>query len=285
MKKLPLLFLVAISFNPKLIKKVGECSGAADGQQSIYLLKQWHLPPSVNTKAEALGTAHPQKENQTQIYDQLSEWVKAGSIDRILAEGCEGDLTQLKEAYQGWTLRDLKSHANESKFNEILSHPVLKIFAKYQSSVSAYCGDNLTEIKKSQLALSDARADIGYYSRLEQYRKDPAKLKPYLDGVTETYHLKKETKVEDALFALKLDLKASIKQFQTSTHERDLSFLKSLPKRDLSKKPTIVVIGGLHTQDLKQIFEENKLPCLIFEPLSYQNDEEAMLNKLNSLNP
>ena len=279
--KVPVVFALALSFNPKLIKKVDVCTNVADGKAPIvYVLKQWHLPPSVDTKTNPPAKPLPQTKNQTQIYDQLSEWVRSGSIDTAVAEGCEGELgPKMKEAFQGWSYSDLEAHVNDKNYSEILAHPVLKLQAKFPKDVHSICGDSLSEIKRSQLALSDARADVGYFARLSENLDQPAKLKPYLDGAIEAYHLPEKTTGVEALKEVARDLKKSLDLFQDSTHERDLSFVRKINTAD-SKKPAVLVVGGLHAEDLKEILEKKKMNCVIFEPLAYQNDEEALSRKL-----
>ena len=278
-----LFFSVAVSFNPKLIRPVDVCAPSSEKSPMVYVLKQWHLPPEVNTKLRQDAKPLPQTKNQSQIYAQLSEWVNEGTIDTAVAEGCEGEIgPKLKLSFQGWSYEDLLAQVNDAKFGEILAHPILKLQAKYPKKIKALCGDSLSEIKRSQLALSDARADVGYFGKLSENQDHPQKLKPYMDGVIEMYHLKSDATYPEALKALTVDLKKSLNLFQDSTHERDLSFVRKINTAD-SKKPTVLVVGGLHALDLKEILEKKKMNCQIFEPLAYQNDEEALSSKLNSL--
>ena len=279
------LAVAALPMNAKLIHSVDTCAPVADAKKpAVVIIKQWHLPPSVNTKTAAPGRAPlPQAKNQKEIYEQLSAWVKSSSIDAVIAEGCEGEITpKFKDVFQGWSYADLDARKNDKDYPAILSHAVVKLKVSYPDQVKALCGDSLNEIKKSQVALSDSRADVGYFSKLSENQNNPAKLKPFMDGVIEAYKLKSDATVLDAEKALALDLKSSLTRFQDSTHERDLSFVRKVSLAD-SQKPVVIVIGGLHAQDLKQILEDKKMNCVIAEPVSYQNDEEAMNSKLKSL--
>jgi hypothetical protein len=279
----PVMMAIAVSFNPKLVHVVDQCAVSTQKSPTVYLVKQWHLAPNTNTKLNPPVKPLPQTKNQTQIYDQLGEWVQNGVLDTAIAEGCEGEVgPKLKEAFQGWTYEDLTKHVNDKNYSELLAHPVLKFQAKYSSKAKSYCGDSLSEIKRSQVALSDARADVGYFGRLSENQDKPEKLKPYLDGVIEMYHLRANSGYTDALKAVAIDLKKSLDIFQDSTHERDLAFIRKINTVD-SPKPTVLVVGGLHAQDLKDSLEKKKMNCVIFEPLAYQNDEEAMSKKLKSL--
>ncbi len=273
------------AFDAKLLKKVDTCAPQAANAPTVYLVKQWHLPPQANTKTPSKGvTTLPQAVNQEQIYQQLIAWVESAQIDTMIAEGCEGEITpQFKEVFQGWSYSDLEARAKDADYAKILAHAVVKAEVKSTDKVSSFCGDSLSEIKRSQAALSDARAAVGYFSRLSEHRDHPEKLKPYLEGVREVYSLPKDASVTVALKAVANDLKKSLDQFQKSTHERDLAFVRKI-NQVKSNKPIALVIGGLHAQDLKAIFGEKKINCLIFEPLAYQNDEEAMRETLkNSL--
>ena len=283
-RALSFVFVASVlSFNPQLMKKIGACATVSDGKaQTVYLVKQWHLPPSITAKLKRIEP-FPQEKNQTQIYGQLAEWIKASSLDTAIAEGCEGEIDDnFKPAFQGWSYADLKQHAHDPDFNKILSHVVVKLKARYPSELHAACGDKLSEIKNAELALSDARADVGYLSRIEEHKNDPVKLKPYLDGAIEAYHLKAGTTVRDAEDSLVIDLRKSLKSFEDSTHERDLSFVQKITAIH-SAKPTVLVVGGLHATDLKTILESQKMNCEILEPLAYQNDEEALNQKLKAL--
>jgi hypothetical protein len=282
-KSLPLLFAVAVSFNPKFLKQVGTCTPGSERSPTVYVVKQWHLAPTVNTKTNPPAKPLPQTANQTEIYNQLSEWVKNGTIDTAIAEGCEGEVgPSLKDAFQGWSYSDLQAHVTDKNYPELLAHPVLKLQAKYPKQAKSFCGDNVTEIKKAQLAMSDARADVGYAARLEEYENNPAKLKPYLEGVISVYQLKSTTTEKEAELAVSADLKKSMETFQATLHTRDLSFAQKIETVN-SPKPTALVIGGLHTQDLKAVFESKKMNCVIFEPVSYNSDEELLSKKLIGL--
>jgi hypothetical protein len=284
-KSFNVLFAVsALSFNPKWVKEVDHCTKTPENTNpEIIILKQWHLIPSANTKNPPKeAKPFPQAQNQIEIYGQVSEWVNHGEVDTVIAEGCEGKIdSSTKEAYQGWNFSDLVAKSKDSKYSEILAHPVMKLKVKYPN-LNAICGDNLAEIKKSQLALSDARADVGYETRLTENKEDPKKLKIYLEGAREAYSLPKDASVEDVIKAVKNDLKASIQHFQDSTHARDLSFVKAMTHSD-SKKPVVMVVGGIHAEDLKKILNESKLNCTVVAPISYQNDEEGMTDKLKAL--
>lgn len=273
----------AALYNPKWVTKLSECRSAGDGARVVYLLKQWHLEPSANTHDPK--KTYPQAENQYQIYEQLLDWQNNKQIDTLVAEGCEGAPmgSGFKPVFNGWSRTELESHAStDANYDQILTHSILKLEAKVKTGVHALCGDNLESIKKSQLALSDARGDLGYLSRLSELKDQPEQAKTYLDGTIEALKLKSDSSIQDAIAALRKDLKNSLARFNEATHARNLSFIKTI-KASKSVKPVVLVIGGLHTADLKALLEENKLNCVVFEPLAYKNDEDALVQSLKKL--
>ena len=273
------------AFNPKLLRQTDQCASVT-GERTVYLIKQWHLDPTVNTKDQKPKNPPPQAKNQIQIYDQLLEWQKNKAIDTVVAEGCEGgDIDEkFKPIFNGWSFQDLKAKSSDAHYHyeQILSHSVVKLEAKVGDAVHALCGDDLSEIKKSQVALSDARGDVGYLSRLSEFKDQPDRAKTYLEGTIEALKLKSDATAPEAIKALALDLKSTLSRFSDSTHERDLSFVRKI-KQAKTDKPVVLVVGGLHASDLKQILEDKKLNCLIFEPVSYKNDEESLNQSLLQL--
>ena len=77
-------------------------------------------------------------------------------------------------------------------------------------------------------------------------------------------------------------MKATLGRFSDSTHERNLSFTRKINQAKTSK-PVVLVIGGLHANDLKQVFESKKMNCVILEPMAYQNDEESLNQNLQKI--
>ncbi|MBC7396771.1 MAG: hypothetical protein H7333_04940 [Bdellovibrionales bacterium] len=272
------------NFDPALLKQVDQCKTHSNLFPTVYLLKQWHLPPQTNTRIPSKENASlPQTANQEQIYNQLSTWVKEGVVDTVIAEGCEGEIdSQFKEVFQGWSFQDLEKRSKEPDYSRILAHPVVKLEAKYGAQVRSLCGDNSLEIKNSQLALSDARAAVGYYSRLNQFKDKPELLKPYLEGARQVYTLPETASVSLALKTVAEDFKKSWTRFEDSSHQRNLAFSEKAASAS-TKKPIPLVIGGLHVRDLKKALERKKLNCVIFEPLAYQNDEETMQDNLKKV--
>lgn len=290
MKSVNLLLIAAFGFSitpafggaaqPDLLKKIESCTQTSSPIH-VWLVKQWHLSPSVDTHAhrDLKPKAAP---NQREIYDQLAAWVQQKKVDTVLAEGCEGEITEaFKPVFNGWSYSDLAAQVSLSGFDAIPTHAVVKLEAKMTDQVLSMCADDLNEVKKGQLALSDMRGDAGFLSRLQQYRDNPHMAEFYLDGVKDSFHLKKRPTVSNALRLVKDDLKKSFQKFQNSLQARDRKVIRTILSQK-TKKPIVVVFGGLHADDLKSQMEKQKLNCKIYEPLHYANDEEKLMDELKS---
>lgn len=273
-----------ISFNPKLLKITDQCAKTEGAQAHVYVIKQWHLSPNANTKEHPNESIYPQQKNQTEIYEQLLEWSQKKEVGAFLAEGCEKEEIDFnfKPIFNGWSILDLKDKSSTKSYQQVLSHVILKLKAKQGNNVKTYCSDNLNEMKKSELLLSDARGDVGYLTRLTELKDQPEKVKIYLEGAIEVLKLSKSSSTQDAIHALGLDLKRSLKGFQESTHERNVTFANQAIKLK-SDKPLVLVVGGMHAEDLKKVFEDKKINCTIFEPIHYQNSDEALNQSLQKL--
>jgi hypothetical protein len=277
--KWPVIFMLSVSIQASAaesyLKKVDECKPVASSKK-VFLVKQWHLSPGDDTKA------HPEKklpaaQNQKEIYLALEQWVKDKKIDTVLAEGCEGEInSSFKPAFNGWTIQDLSKQSSKPAYDDIATHAVLKLEAKLGKQVRSMCADDLDLVKKSQMALSDLRADVGFWTRLKENEKNPAKQKIYLEGVIESFHLKKDATSDDAIKAVKDDLKKTFTQFQSLSSQRDFKMLETL-KSETSAQPIVVVFGGMHIAHQKEILENAKFNCEIYEPLHYQNDEVKLI--------
>ena len=149
-------------------------------------------------------------------------------------------------------------------------------------SYSTVCGDDLSQIKYAQLALSDLRGDVGYWTRIVENEKKPERQKIYTDGVIEMLKLPSATNASNVLLALKKDVLDSFQKFSSANEERDDALIRAIKRAD-STLPIVVVYGGLHTEDLKTKFQNEKWNCEIYEPKSYQNSEEKLLDEFRKL--
>ena len=277
------------SFDSKLMKKVGECkaiSKTGKTVRKVFVIKQWHLSPGTDTQGKDMSL-FPQEKNQYEIYQQLSSWLDHHELSAIVAEGCEGLITEQEKArFNGWTLDQLRAKSKSKDYDHVLTHTVFKVYAKWGADAHVLCGDSTQEIKKANEALSDARADIGYYSRIDQLKDQPEKLKSYLEGAIDAYHLSKSAKVPDVQSALVRDLKGSIAKVDAANQAREKKLVEVLKEsKASSSEPNVmaVVYGGIHAQGIQKQLENEGFACEVLEPLDYQNQEESLLLKLREM--
>lgn len=278
-------FADEIPFNPSLVKKVESCKASALGSPLVLILKQWHLPASLNTQKSPPSMPLPQSKNLNEIVSQVTEWNSKGFVKDAVAEGCENSEINesFETAFNGWTVKQLKTVFQEHPKNWefIQTHPLLKIRSKLGSAISITCGDRLSSIHDAELALSDAKGDAGFYSRVVQYKNDQERLTPYLEGSIDALKLKKSSSYKQVKDALGKDLKLSVKHFYEANHSRNVSFVEKAHSLIVNRKgPVVIVVGGLHAKDLKETLEKSHENCAIFEPISYQNKDEAMVQAM-----
>ncbi len=283
---IPFLFLSfsvqAKDLSVNSIHMVDHCV-KTNSDKIIYFVKQWHLSPTVDTTKIESSTQLPQYKNQFEIFSAISKWVAEKKIDTAIAEGCEGEInSKFKEIFNGWNMDSLTKEVNGKNFDSILTHVLMKAESKFPEKLKTLCGDDLSQIKYAQLALSDLRGDVGYWKRIVENEKNPVKLKIYLDGVIEMLKLPSTTDSKTALLALKKDVLSSFKKFTDANTERDAALVRAI-KNTNSKTPLLIVYGGLHSEDLKNKFQNEKWNCEIYEPKSYENNEEKLLDEFKKI--
>lgn len=273
---LTLLLLTASSHAADSLKKVSACKTTAS-VKTVYFVKQWHLNAGDNTKTQPDLKKYPQAQNQQEIYQMLFEWIAAKKIDTVIAEGCEGEMNaSFKPAFNGWTYADLNKISKKPEYSSIATHVGLKAEARFGDQVRTICADDAAKIKEGLVALSDMRGDLGYWMRLKQHVADPARAKPYLDGVVEMFKLKPTTTVAEAIEVVRTDLKKAFVTFTASLQARNQKVIEQV-KAEKSNKPIVVVYGGLHIDQLKELAEKENLNCEVFEPLHYDNQESKLM--------
>ncbi len=289
MKTLLFIFLFSVGWmtlalgadlSPKHGKIVGRCKKSPSSSRHVWIFKQWHLAPGVNSRTSN-PPAQPQEANQTAIYLQLEEWIKRGQIQEIFAEGCwEPLLADSRLAINGWSLKELRQASKQSDYSRILSSVPLKLEAKFGDRIQTVCADTEKAIHTGLSALSDARGALGFYSRLKEHKNSPEKAKTYLEGVIELYRLPKTITAEEALPRLKKELETSVDAALTAIETRSKN---AAEKIRLSKaKASAVVFGGSHGDSLMNTLEAAGINCTLVEPVGYNNDEAQLLVKLQS---
>ena len=270
-----------LNVDPKLARVAASCKPSSHKSSVVYFFKQWHLAPGVDAKTNR--KPHPQSRNLESIYLQLEKWVKAGKISTLLTEGCSGTLDE-KSSFQvnGWSLQDLAREKSKPGYSRIETSVPLKLKAKFGSRLQTLCGDNEALIREQLLGFSDARADVGYLTRIQEYQNDPAKLKPYLEDVIGQLKLPGDSDATRVRNALRSDLKKTVQGIRATLEKRNQSLIDRLLDAiaEGGPGPIALVYGGMHADGVKKLLEERGMNCKILEPIGYQNDEDLILMKL-----
>lgn len=281
---------VAPELDPKYGKIVATCGSGTKGssQSTVWFFKQWHLSPSVDTLSIEKSKQLPQFENQNAIYRQLASWTEQGNLSAVIAEGCgsaDGMLpSNLK--FNGWSLASLKEKSKSPDYDSILTSVPLKLAAKYGDTLHVYCGDDEGLAKKHALAFSDARGDIGFLKRLQQYKDNPEQEKIYMDGVVETYHLSTRPTYNQAVKRLDDELKKAVSEADLYLQKRNAHLVEVI-QHAMEKTPSgsniAVVFGGAHAPGVKSLLEASGLQCKVVDPVGYNDDETQLFEKLKEL--
>jgi hypothetical protein len=276
--------------NPAFAKSIDTCKTAKPSAH-VWFFKQWHLGPKLDTTDIKKSLSLPQEANQRAIFEQLDSWISSRKLKIIIAEGCgSGEMTEATALkFNGWDVTGLKSQSTKADYDSILSSVPLKLEAKYGSKIHVVCGDDEELAKKNALAFSDARGELGYLTRLEQYKNDPSKAADYLEDVVKLYHLPADTTVAQGISKLRSELKTSIDQVQQFIQKRNEHLVEVAAKVAQSKTSSddiAIVFGGAHAEGVKTLLEGKLLTCDIVEPAGYptdDRDEAKMIKRLKEL--
>ncbi|NDG84792.1 MAG: hypothetical protein EBX52_07115 [Proteobacteria bacterium] len=244
---------------------IATCANPKKGAKHVPFFKQWHAAPGVDTRHPR--TPVPQEKNLEAIYAQLDAWIRAKKVTEVVAEGCTGEIDS-KSNYKvnGWTLPELELAKSDPAFPKIVTSVPLKLKAAYHETVHIPCGDSEALVKEQLLAFSDARGDLGYLSRILQYKDDSAKVKSYLTDVIEILKLPKTASVNDAIDSLKTDLNKTIERIHATIDERNAHLVSVIEGAKASE--VAVVYGGMHATGVQKLLEAKGIACTIVEPAS-----------------
>ncbi|MEW6057552.1 MAG: hypothetical protein AB1540_13145 [Bdellovibrionota bacterium] len=266
--------------DPLLGRVVAQCR-KGNGEKAVWIFKQWHLAPSTMTQDQNASGKLPQAKNQAALYQQLDRWVSSGFLKEIIVEGCSGELSQNSTTkFNGWDISSLKKETEKKSYASILSHIGLKLEAKHADKITTLCGDEDALVKEANLAFSDARGTLGFLSRLDQHKNNPARAQVYLEGAREAFGLPKSASYSEVERRLKQELKEAVTRIEASSEKRNrlaISKLKHATSRNVA-----LLYGGSHGAGIKKLLEEEKLDCNIVEPIGYVDDEEELFKKLNA---
>lgn len=264
---------------------------SANGQLSqspssakVILVPQWHLSPQDDTKANPRNHL-PQSSNQVGIYRQLSEWTDQGTLQTVVVEGCEGEITAASPLkFNGWTAAELRE-LSEKDLDATLTQVGLKLKARFGDKLRVVCGDDEKLIKDQLLILSDLRGYLGFKLRISQFKKeksDLAKRKDYIATVRELLKLRPETEDEKVVAALDEELQSKLDAYEKLIHERNGRFAAAI-KREPKTNRLAVVIGSLHISDLQKQLSEAGLNSVTFRPVGLQGGEEDLIEQVRGL--
>ena len=271
----------AIAMEPKIqtkwAKVIDTCKAAKKDAPTVHFFKQWHLSPGVNTREKP--TEAPQARNLESIFLQLEQWVKNRKISAVVAEGCSGTLDSESDfKVNGWTTADLMKEKSKKAFSKIPTSVPMKIEAEFGSAIKTLCGDEAELVREQLLAFSDAIADAKYISKIAPNRKDPEKIKAYLEDVIGFLKLPKDTSVDGVIASLKEDFRKTLTRVQAAIDHRNRNLVSTIVSSQ--EKQIAVVYGGMHAEGVKTLLEEKGMNCRIIEPTGYQNDEAELLKQL-----
>lgn len=247
---------------------------AKDSRKKVMVLKQWHLAPTTSTKG--FKEKYPQEKNQTAIYKVLEEGVKRGELQLIVSEGCEGEInSEFKTPFNGWDYDSLKAQCFQKNYDKILTLVPLKIEAKYGDKIPTFCGDNEKLIQEGNLRLSNLRGWSGFFTRINEVKGDPEKIRSYAESAADLLKLPKDTPTDKIIAEIKTRIKVELEGFNKSLADRNDDFVKTLSNHDFSR--AAIVVGGLHAEDLKEKLEKAGMACDIYEPPGYQREDESLI--------
>lgn len=237
----------------------------------VILVPQWHLPSNLNTRLSI--TQLPQDRNQNAIYQELSSWINLNYSKIFVVEGCEGVLNS-DVPFNGWTLQQLKQ---AKSIDPIQTHVGLKLLAKFNGKISVECGDNLSLIREHQLSLSNIRGLAGYKIRLTKDKLSKLNRDAYLTSAKQVLKLPAATNEKKVLQKIDSELTLTINNFENLLKQRNEAFLEKIKSLQGRK---VIIIGGLHIDDLKSSLEAEKIPYSVWRPIDQPPDDSLLIKQL-----
>lgn len=261
---------------PIKLTKVGSCVTPADGTKpakAVMIVKQWHLAPKIITKS--FKEKYPQERNQQAIYSALSDAVRKKSIQLVVSEGCEGEInSEFKPSFNGWDYASLRAVAQTKGYDKILTLVPLKLEARFGDELRTMCGDDEKLIQEGNMRLSNLRGWMGFWTRLhDTYPDDKGKL--FADAAADLMKIPRTTPLKDVIVKVREHVQDDLAGFKKSLADRNAAFVKVLGQETF--ETAAVVIGGLHTEDLKLKLQLAGMACDVYEPPGYQREDEDLM--------
>jgi len=246
-------------------------------EKELIIIKQWHIDANINTGDINHSLKFPQHINQKDIYLFLKNKIKQGSINAIIAEGCEGEIKKdSKLVFNSWDLNKLNNLNNKEDLENVLAHVPLKLKAKFKDKVKVFCGDNNDLIKEHQVALSNIRGYYGYYIRLNQYKgKNKKEYNVYLKSLE---NIEKQ-EIKEPIQYLVDKIKINFEKYNEILKERN-SYFVELIKANRNKYNQALVIGGMHYDDLVNKLKDHNIKYTSYIPSGYDKNVENLLKEI-----
>ncbi len=254
----------------------GSCASAPE-VPTVTIIKQWHLSANESTRDFEKAQNLPQASNQLEIYRYLDTLLTERGRLTLIVEGCD-EASSVEESFKlvnGWKLEELRAIARHSDFYKILVPVPLKLKLRHPTQVTTLCGDSAELIRQHQLSVSDAKGFLGFYLRLKT-QGSGAKFDAYHRALEEVL----KQKVADPLAVSRELALKNIVRFEELVLERNALFLKHLVQRRLESP--VIVVGGLHAQDLMAQLTAAGIRTQVLEPENYPTTNEQIASELRS---
>ena len=213
----------------------------------VILMKQWHLDSKTNTVNITKSKELPQFANQYSLYKKIESYLVEDKNTVVLAEGCSNKKINhhFKQQFNGWTVSLLKEKLADKNFEYILAPIPMKIAAKFPD-VEVICSDSEKLIKENLLAFSELKGHINFYLKFKS-SKGTKRYTQFIEAYRELYPKENINDYEGHALAKSL---AFLNSFEEKLYQRNDYFIDKI-KQYKKDKNVIVVIGGLHVEDLK----------------------------------
>lgn len=245
--------------------------------EAVLIFKQWHLPAKADASNIEESKKIPHYQHQKDLYLLLINALEVEGYNTLVSEGCDGEINEnFKKTFNGWNYKKLLEKRDESSFIDILTLTPLKVEVK-RPETTVICGDSEKLLKENQLAMSDLRGFLGFYLRLHQKSGD----EKYLEIVKKALKDLGHGDVADPLAFVHNKVIESWDRVFKYIYERNDKFVSVISK--LGTNYPMVVIGGIHAEDLQQKLMAKGIPVRIITPKDYPNQDEELIKKLSGV--
>lgn len=241
----------------------------------VYLYQQWHLLGKIKTQDIEKSKGLPQYTNQKFIFTHIDNLIAKNKLEIVIAEGCQGKIDEnFLTSFNGWNYQSLLKFTEKKEYADILGHIPLKLEAKYKERLLSLCGDDEKLIQDHGMAFSNARAFIGYYTRLKEFKKkkDQKRFKLYADSMLDG------KTIQDPVGYAREEAKKNLNQVKKLIHQRNQSFLRVIETH--KDKNLAVVIGGLHLDHLEGLIKKSKIDYEIVPVTGIPKDSKKLFERL-----